>query len=222
MPSSAGAAGAAGSSSACKASGVTANQVLVLGDSFFAQSHEITAYLEERERARGVLSSGDRYRDNSSLVGNALALSGKGILDQYTRGLADAPVKVVIMNGGGADVLLTNCTPDPSCPAITAAVAAAHELFAQMATDGIENVVYVAYPDAQDATVRARLDVLRPLIERECSDSPVPCHWLDLRPVFSGHDSDYVMADGMNPTSAGARATADAIGALMEDACIAQ
>jgi len=224
-PSSAGApgaAGAAGGSSRCEASGVTANEVLVLGDSFFAQSHQITAYLEERQRARGLLPSGERYRDNSSLIGNALALGGKGILDQYTRGTGEAPVKVVIMNGGGADVLLTNCAPDPSCPAITAAVTAAHDLFAQMATDGIQNVVYVAYPDPRDTSVRARMDVLRPLLERECNDAPVPCRWLDLRPVFAGHDSDYVMADGMNPTAAGAKATADAIGSLMEDACIAQ
>lgn len=219
---SAGAAGAGGNSGVCEPSGVTANQVLVIGDSFFAQSHQITAYLEERERVRGVLSAGERYRDNSSLLGNALALNGKGILDQYTRGLAEAPVKVVIMNGGGADALLTNCAPDASCQAIVAAASAAHELFAQMATDGIENVVYVAYPEARDTTVRARVDVLRPMIEQECNGSPVPCHWLDLRPVFAGHDSDYVMADGMNPTAAGAQATADAIGALMEDACIAQ
>jgi len=217
-----GAAGAAGNSGVCDASGVTANEVLVIGDSFFAQSHQITAYLEERERARGVLSAGERYRDNSSLVGNALALNGKGILDQYTRGLAEAPVKVVIMNGGGADALLTNCAPDASCPAIVAAVAAAQELFAQMAKDGIENVVYVAYPDARDSTVRARVDVLRPMIQQECSGSQVPCHWLDLRPVFAGHDSDFVLPDGMNPTSAGSQATADAVGALMEKACIAQ
>jgi hypothetical protein len=91
-----------------------------------------------------------------------------------------------------------------------------------MATDGVIEVIYVGYPDPLDAAVRTRIDALRPLLESSCQASKVPCHFLDLRPVFAGHDADYVLGDGMNPTAAGAQAAADAIGELMETACIAQ
>ena len=51
---------------------------------------------------------------------------------------------------------------------------------------------------------------------------PLPCHWLDLRTVFAGHYAEYVQADQLNPTDAGARASADAIWATMQQYCIAQ
>ena len=209
--------------SACVHGDVTANEVLLIGDSFFASSHQVTAYLEELARGSGALSSGERYRDNSTLVANGLALGGNGIAAQYASGVSDAAVKVLIMNGGGADVLLGSCdTPDAGCPAIAAAAAAAGELFSKMTADGIDQVVYVFYPDPLDNGVRAKMDALRPLIESACDGSPVPCHWLDLRPTFAGHYAAYVQTDGLNPTAAGSEASAAAIWQVMQDACIAQ
>jgi len=64
--------------------------------------------------------------------------------------------------------------------------------------------------------------VLRPLVESACKNSPVTCHWLDLRTTFAGHYDTYVQADGLNPSEAGSQASAQAIWALMQSACIAQ
>lgn len=215
--------GADGGADACERGTVAANQVLVIGDSFFATSHQITAYLESLARDAGTVSAGERYRDRSSLLANALALSGAGISGQYASGASEAAVKVVIMDGGGADALLGSCdTPDANCPVIAAAAAAAQALFAQMAADHVQHVLYVFYPDPGDANVRARLDALRPLIQSACQNAPLPCHWLDLRPVFTGQYAEYIQADQLNPTDAGSRASAQAIWALMQQSCIAQ
>jgi hypothetical protein len=202
---------------------VEPNQVLIIGDSFFAISHQITAYLEELAREAGALDVGERYRDNSTTSANALAMGGNGILSQYQRGLDEAAVEVVIMNGGGADALVATCAaPVADCPALVAAAGAAEDLLVQMAADGVSEVVYAFYPDAVDAGMRERLDALRLLIEPVCANSPVPCHWVDLRPTLSGAPGENLSPDGLIPTAAGSEASAGAIWATMQRECIAQ
>jgi hypothetical protein len=56
-----------------------------------------------------------------------------------------------------------------------------------MAQTGVGDIVYFYYPDPVDAAERALADVLRPLVQEACQGSPVPCHWVDLRPAFAGH-----------------------------------
>ncbi|MES1175611.1 MAG: SGNH/GDSL hydrolase family protein [Myxococcales bacterium] len=215
--------GADAGASACVRGSVSANQVLVIGDSFFASSHQITAYLEAQARSAGVVSAGERYRDRSSLLANGLALGGTGIADQYASGVAEAEARVVLMDGGGADALLGSCDPaDASCPIVAAAAAAAQDLLAKMAADHVQHVVYVFYPDPGDANVRARVDALRPLIQSACESAALPCHWLDLRAVFAGHYAEYIQADQLNPTDAGSQASAQAIWDVMTQSCIAQ
>lgn len=233
-PAAGGASGSAGASggaaeagasgmSTCAHGEVPANQVLLIGDSFFASSHQIAAYLEELARTAGAISAGERYRDNSRLTVNALALAGNGIKDQYDQAVAEAQAKVVIMNGGGADVLVGSCqSVNADCPLLVNAAAAATSLLGKMAEDGVQHVVYAFYPDPVDEDVRAKMDALRPLIQSVCASSPVPCEWLDLRGTFAGQYGDYVQPDGLNPTDAGSRASAGAIWATMRGACIAQ
>lgn len=213
-----GAAGGAG----CERGSVSANQVVLLGDSFFAATHQAAAYLESFARNAGALPPGERYRDNSTLTSNSLALSGDGIAEQYARAVTEAPVRVVIMNGGGADVLLGSCNAsDASCAVLDAAANALKDLFPRMASDGVQHVVYAFYPDPADATLRARMNTLRPLIQSACASAPLPCHFIDLRPVFAGH-AEYVQGDGLNPTDAGSQAMAASIWQTMKDNCIAQ
>jgi lysophospholipase L1-like esterase len=200
---------------------------LFIGDSFFALNHQITAYLEDLARSAAALRSGERYRDNSNLLDNTLALMGNGIAEQYTSAVAEAPVRVVVMNGGGADVLIASCDGElSSCPLLTDAAAAVEQLLSQMAADGVADVISTFYPDPQDppqdAALLSEIDALRPLIQQACEASPVPCHWLDLRPTFAGNYDTYVLSDGMNPSADGSRATAEAIWDVMQEQCIAQ
>jgi hypothetical protein len=207
--------------SACPATRVTANQVLLIGDSFFATGHRIAAFLEELARQSAALLPGERYRDSSNLVGNTLALLGPGIEQQYSEASAESPVGAVLMTGGGADLLIGSCDElTPDCPLLLEAADAAQALLLRMAEDGVEHVVYAFYPDPADAQLRAEVDALRPLIAKECEASPLPCHWVDLRPAFEGKYDSYVEADGINPTPEGARAAALLIWETMEQACI--
>jgi hypothetical protein len=205
----------------CQRGVVTPNEVLIIGDSFFAMTHQVTAYLEAAARQSGVLAAGERYRDNSRVVENTLI--SDGILNQYLTARDDADVRVVIMNGGGADAVLAACeTIDASCPILASAVESAEDALATMADSGVTNVVYAFYPEARDDSLRAKVDVLRPLIEQRCEAAPLDCHWLDLRTTFEGNYDAYLGDDGMLPSSAGAEASARAIWQLMQERCVAQ
>jgi len=207
----------------CADDGVLANEVLLIGDSFFSASHQVTAYLEDLARSSGAIGAGERYRDASRLTGNALALTGRGIAEQFDTAHEDDPVKVVIMNGGGADALLGSCdVPDAECPLIADAALAATELLSEMGDRGVAHVIYVFYPNPIETPVRERVDALRPLIQEACATSAVPCRFIDLRPVFEGRYPEYILMDGLNPTAAGSQATARAIWETMQEYCIAQ
>src|SRR5690606_12283156 len=136
------------------------------------------------------------------------------------RATAEGDVQVVLMNGGGADVLLGSCeTVDAECPVITEAVLAAEELLAQMAEDGVARLLYVFYPDPGDPELQAKLDVLRPALQSLCEAGPTVCDWLDLRPRFSGMEDDYLQAAGLTLTSEGARVAAEEMWGAMQGWC---
>jgi hypothetical protein len=201
---------------------VPAQQVAILGDSFFAATHRISADLQALARSAGALADDAQYLDESNLTANSLSLAGNGIASQYAAATSAGEVKVVVMNGGGADIILGSCdTVDATCPVLVAAAAAARDLLTKMAQDGVLQVVYVFYPDPIDGNTLAKMDALRPLIQSACDNSPVPCHWLDLRPTFAGQYSEYITADGINPTAAGSLASAAAIWATMQTYCVA-
>ena len=207
----------------CPASGVTPNEVVLLGDIFFAITHGITAFVEDAARQSGVLSAGERYRDFSSVMGNTLALLGNGIENQYAAAVQEGPAKVVIMTGGGADVLIGSCDVIAAdCPLLVDAASAASALFERMANDGVEHIVYVFYPDPTDATLREEIQTLRPLLQSACEGSPTACHWVDLRPAFAGNEATYLNKEGTTPTTTGAQASATAIWSVMQQECIAQ
>jgi lysophospholipase L1-like esterase len=216
----------AGGAAACVKGAVQGDDVLLIGDSFIALSRDITKDLNTLARDAGALAANDAYRDNSV---SGTQLSGgiaPTIPQQYVNGQQEAPVKIVIMDGGGNDMLNNTCSepPMPSCQGIQNAVTAVEELFSQMGSDGVESVVYFFYPENQkNATQRAKVDVLRSLLQEVCAASVSPrCYEVDLRPVFEGHFTEYVLSDGIHPTAAGSRASAEAIWKVMQDNCIAQ
>jgi hypothetical protein len=200
---------------------LVASEVVVLGDSYFATTHEVTGYLEALAREDGALSAGERLRDYSNLTSNALAWMGFGIASQYENAQAESEIGVVIMNGGGADVLLGSCDEvNAECPVIMDAARALETLFVQMNTDGVEQIVFVGYPNPVPDDISAKMSVLRPLLEQACSASAVPCVWLDLRPTIDGREAEFILPDGINPPSAGAEASARAIWNVMKESCI--
>lgn len=218
-----GAAGGAGGAGSCPSSEVGGDEVVVLGDVFVAQTGEVSAELEALAREAGALSSNENYRDYSSTTINSLTVANALLLDRFDEAAAESPVKVVVMDGGGSDLLLKSCSaaPAPDCQLMLDIVSGAEQLLDQMAGDGVEDVVWFYYPDPMDSELLAELDVLQPLLEDVCATSPVPCHFVDLQETFAGHYDDYMETDFV-PTTAGAEAAATAIWSAMEEACIAQ
>jgi hypothetical protein len=126
-------------------------------------------------------------------------------------------IKVVIMDGGGNDVLIdnSNCltTPvagDTTChTAIDASVAKGMSFEADMVSKGVQTIVYYFYPDL-DATVMghqyagAWVDYAYPKAAASCCGAAnvpasgdlschgkgpgVDCVWIDTRPEFVGHN----------------------------------
>jgi hypothetical protein len=220
--SAADAAGPGSIERSCDPPPLGANDLIVIGDTMIART-SFTNELEAAAVAAGGIELGQdqHLRDYSSTLTSMLA---QGLSNEYTTSQQDGPARVVVMDGGAADMLLDAC-PDglaPDCPEVQAAVEGAELLLGQMAEEGVEHVVYFFYPDAtQNAELKAGLDVLRPLVENACGRSPVPCHWLDLRSLFEGHPDYSTGADGLVFSDAGARASAGAVWQLVEERCIA-
>lgn len=203
----------------CAHGTIKANDLLFIGDSFLALSGAIRRDIEVHARAISTLGANESYRD-ASQSGALIA----GIAQQYSSQASRMPVKVVIMDGIGNDMLgAMSCgTPGPNCAAITNAVNTTKNLFAKFASDStLQNIVYMWYPKPPIAGLSAAEDYVAPQIQAMCTSSKVPCSWVDLRPVFQGH-SNYIMSDGLHPTAAGSQAAADAVWATMQKNCIAQ
>ena len=208
---------------ACGDSETLGDEVVVLGDVFIAQTGAIITELEALAHEAGALASTDNYRDYTSAMQNSLSMSDNLMIDRYAAAQSQSPVKVVVMNGGGSDLLIRSCpdTPTADCPLMVDVVAGANQLLSQMATDGVDDVVWFYYPDPMDPLLLAELDVLRPLLEQACANAPLPCHWVDLRTTFDGHYAEYMQTDFV-PTAEGAKVAAAALWSTMERECIAQ
>jgi hypothetical protein len=207
----------------CQTGQIGGSEVVVLGDAFLGDSHQITAELEALAREAGALGIDERYRDYST----SLITPFGGTADlptQYATARSDGGARVVIMDVGGPDAWLGSCPEPllPDCPALASGVAGAGQLWRQMADDRVESVVDLFYPDPADAGLLAKFDVLRPEMQAACAASPVSCRFIDLRPTFEGRASEYLVPGGITPTAAGSVATAATIWSLMQQHCIAQ
>jgi hypothetical protein len=209
-------------SQSCMPSNTAASDVLVLGDVLIELSIYVSE-LEQRMIAAGSLSDGAHYRVDAQAVSSRLATGPLSFDAQYTSARADGVPRVIIMDGGATDVLNDDCAGmlTPDCPAVRDAVSGAEQLFERFAGDGVEQVVYFFYGDPIDnPSLKDGIDLLRPLLRNACGHSPVPCHWLDLRPVFAEHP-EYVGVDGLVLTDSGATAAAQSTFELMQARCIA-
>jgi hypothetical protein len=200
-----------GGSSTCQHGLVTASQVVIMGESFYAIDPKyIEKRIEAKARTAGALGATETYRN--------VAVSGQNfayIASTEWNNAKSSTVKVVIMDGGAVDCQSSAC---PTCPGNF------ETLLGNMATAGVQDVIYTRMPEpgsppGSNATLKGNYDILFPKMEVVCAAATgVRCHWVDLRPVWVNGDT----IDGAHPTQSGGDHVGDAIWAEMVKDCIAQ
>jgi lysophospholipase L1-like esterase len=219
----AGAGGAAGATSPpCTKGDVKASEVLFIGESFIAQSGDIPRMTSELARKAGTIGASESYR---SFAVSGTQLTTGDIPNQYARAQMAGPVKVVLMDGGGNDLLFGDdrCMGsfDARCKEVVDVVA---DMFTDFKSGGVTDVVYFFYPDPMGigASIKDAMDILRPEMKKLCDDATaVRCVWVDQRETWDGN-YDQFTSDGIHPTAAGSMASAQQIWDAMVKSCIAQ
>ena len=146
----------------------------------------------------------------------AAAATLAAIVNQYDTEEASATtVKMLIMDGGTWDTLVAGGTT----ASVSGVVATFTQFLAKVASDGtVEHIIHYLPPELPSI---AGVAALRPLLRQACAQSSVPCHFLDLQPLWAGHP-EYTATDGIQASTAGATVIADAIWEIMQENCIAQ
>lgn len=229
-----------GAEQPCVKGAVSGSQIIFIGDSFLAAPTSNIAFeLEALMQAAGSTAYSDTPRFRQ-LVGTTM----EQIVAQYdTEHELDPDIKVVIANGGGNDVLVTDRTCLIEAPPANTGCAAtvdnalehARALMAKAEADGVEHIVYFFYPHEPTAglfqgdapAINDSLDYAEPRARANCEASPI-CTFVSLSEAAgdspgSGYvDRGYHDLDGTHPSPAGSKFFAAAIWAEMVDRCIAQ
>jgi lysophospholipase L1-like esterase len=228
--------------SLCSLSG---SEVGIIGDSYIDLT-TFTPHLQDLAREAGALGAAETYVDHALL--GASMNGAPNIPAQWPVALADSRargadgIRLVIMTGGGNDILVNNrqCLDFPSVSDITdackavvdQALDAALELFQQFASDGVGAVVYFFYPHLPRFSLfggsqpNTMLDYSLPLIREQCAQfEEVPCYFVDLGPSFDDGSGfarpELISIDGIHPTDAGAVLMANDVWATMNEHCLA-
>lgn len=224
----------------CQRGRASAQQVVMIGDSFFHIT-EIPQRLWQRAREAGSLGVDETYR-HYFLSGAMMGATGGLVTQiplQWDQAMAEnTDVTFVVMNGGGNDVLIADRScllqappNNTACAAtIDTAVNTASELFAKMGEAGVEHIVYAFYPHMPEfglfqgtaPAINQTIDYAETLARRACeaSVSP-PCTFVSTIAAFEGHP-EYLNPGDVHASPAGSQVAADLIWQAMVDQCVAQ
>jgi len=238
----AGSGGAAGSVASefkrpCIADG---NEVVFIGDSYsdYGIAHRsMASFVEQHGRMDGALKTGDTYR-NLAVAGTTLAAPPAAIQSQWTSAMSMKPVKVVVMSGGGNDVLINNtqCRPEGSearaeCKAVVqASLDATKKMFASMKEAGVSDVIFFWYPHIPGGLLTGYekgtsiSDYTFPMLDaiaKSASTDTFHAYMVPTVEIFEGHP-EYFYSDGLHANDTGTAKISDAIWKVMKDNCIGQ
>ncbi|MET0339363.1 MAG: SGNH/GDSL hydrolase family protein [Polyangiales bacterium] len=219
-------------------------QVMIIGDSYINWiTHTFNADLQAASGQKGWRF--EALGGTSIGSGGAFTPIPKQFDESYAR---DPDVHTVVMDGGGNDVLVPSPEHDPEskcknskdsptlpqCQKIVEiALKAGKDLMQRAAKAGVRDVVYFFYPEVPEGTLIGgahpnainayALPKTRAMCEdaEQETDGKLRCHFVDMVPVFEGHDDWFFPAD-IHPNSQGSKAMADAVWKTMKGACVGQ
>ncbi|WP_052830166.1 SGNH/GDSL hydrolase family protein [Gynuella sunshinyii] len=197
------------------------NQVITIGDSIFALSGELQDNIESY--------AGETFRrytlSGAELSGGSIATS---VVDQYYHARQDdSDIDLVLMDGGGNDILIPAIMLDPyncktewyqfghlseQCKAqIDDIYVEAVNLLNQMYADDVKNVVFLGYYYTKNAiflldSMEEAIDYGDMRLSQACEFSVVHCTFVDPRAVINDND---IIIDGIHPNHSGSRKLAD-------------
>jgi lysophospholipase L1-like esterase len=220
------------------------NEAVIIGDSYINWStHTLPADL--------VAESGQTWR-LYAIGGASMASGGIATLvpDQFEQAYAEDPnIKLVLMDGGGNDIMIPDATwvGGAECKnrmdsatvqvcrdIIDFALEKAEMGMQRMADVGVKDILYFFYPEVPEGTLlgglypNAMLEYGSPLAKQLCeaaetrTQGKLRCHFVDMKPVFAGHNPDWFFPTDIHPNELGSAAMADAIWQRMQDECIGQ
>ncbi len=218
----------------CEKGVVAASQVILIGDSYPAAGAlgdpngigGIQRQVEVRAVEDGVLEEGEHYRPY--YIGGTRYLNGT-IQSQYTTAKEENPdIKVVIMNGGGNDVLqgqegcsIFDDPADPVCiEVVERSIAAAGVLMEEMQADGVTDVMYYFYPETPIAPGHSVFDEPYARDNCEAFTGTLQCHFISTIAAFEGHP-EYI-SDTIHANDLGQVVIGDLIWDAMVENCVAQ
>jgi lysophospholipase L1-like esterase len=204
------------------------NEVVFFGDSIFALSGEIQRVLHgyAGKTFRNYTTSG------AELIGGSIAPS---VEQQIGIANADNPNStVVVMNGGGNDILIPAIAFDPydcmtqwyefgrlssRCKSyINEIYVDGVDLLNDLHADGITSVIYLGYYNTKNGLIWA--DDLEEAIgygngklSQACANSVVSCTFIDPRSKIKNSD---ITVDGVHPTHGGSKKLADLIWPVLQ------
>jgi hypothetical protein len=196
---------------ACMDDNVRGEEVLWIGDSWIVTPGAQHEHVRELAQASGALATNDDY-----VVLAAPAANFSSVAAQYSmRQSGNTKVKVLIMDGGTWDTLVAK----GDLATVTRVGTAFQQFLSKVATDGtVQHIIYYLMPELPSIP---GVSALRPLLQDACMLSAVPCHFIDLQPIWQTHP-EYTDTSGIQASKEGGTAIAKAIWQAMQQHCIAQ
>ena len=186
------------------------SRTVILGDSVWALSGDLQKFLElhTKRKMRSYAVNGARITGTSK----------SSIPNQYKNAKAEGPIKTILMDGGGNDLLvagLDKCAPfTPACQEVIDDVeATALKLLADAADNDISHVVYLGYYKPTGfASILGEASVKgNQMIQSRCeSETSITCIFVDPVDAFSGQ-AGLILSDGIHPTKEGSKVLASLI-----------
>ena len=223
-----------------------ASQVIIMGDTFVLWAD---GFIDALKKESGQTYR-DYSLEGAGLGSVNMILGPNLIPPEFDQALsADPDITTALMIGGGTDLLLPdpkfgseadNCKTDrgPMLDVCNEILKLAFDtgktLFAKMADKGVKDLVLFFYPQVPKNTLiggsnpNAMLEYALPMAKALCDGTlaatggKLKCHFLDLVPVFKGHESDWFQPADIHPNKMGSAAMAKAIVELMKTDCVAQ
>ena len=216
------------------------NEVVFIGDSYsdYPVAHQsMASFVEKLAVKDGALKQGDTYRNRAEL-GTTLAAPPAGIPMQWEDTKSMKPIKFVVMDGGGNDVLINNqqCRAEGAemkadCKQVVQnSLDSAKKLFDSMKETGVSDVVFFWYPHipggflTQGERGVSISDYTYPMLVDLAKASSTDTFHVFTVPtveIFEGHP-EYFYNDGLHANDMGTAKIAEAIWAVMKENCLGQ